>query len=86
MATIMSWVSKNPDRCGGDACIRDSRITIWGLVAYRRLGLLDADILRAVKGLTAADLETAWEYADANPEEIDLAIKENEDGEEGFVE
>jgi uncharacterized protein (DUF433 family) len=86
MTTTASWVSKQPGRCRGDACVRDSRITVWGLVAYRRLGMPDAEILRAVQGLTPADLEAAWEYAAANPEEIDHAIRENEAGEEGFVE
>ncbi len=86
MTVTASWISKKPDRCGGDACVRDTRITVWGLVAYRRLGLSDAEILRAVQGLTPADLEAAWEYAAANAEEIDRAIRENEEGEEGFVE
>jgi len=36
--------------------------------------------------LTATDLEAAWEYAAAHPQEIDRAIRENEEGEEGFVE
>jgi len=46
----------------------------------------DADILGAVQGLTPADLQAAWEYAAVNAEEIDQAIRENEEGEEGFVE
>jgi uncharacterized protein (DUF433 family) len=60
MPTTASWISKQPDRCGGDACVRDSRITVWGLLSYRRLGMSDAEILRAVQGLTPADLEAAW--------------------------
>jgi uncharacterized protein (DUF433 family) len=86
MAATASWVSKKPDRCGGDACVRDTRITVWGLIAYRRLGMSDAEILRAVQGLTPADLEAAGEYAAAHPQEIDEAIRANEEGEEGFVE
>jgi uncharacterized protein (DUF433 family) len=86
MATATSWTSKMPGRCGGDACIRDTRITVWGLVTYRRLGLPDSGILRAVQGLTPADLEAAWDYAASNPGEIDEAIRENEAGEEGPVE
>jgi uncharacterized protein (DUF433 family) len=85
MTTTASWISKKPDRCG-DACIRDTRITVWGLVAYRRLGMSDAEILHAVQGLTRDDLEAAWEYAAAHVEEIDQAIRDNEAGEEGFVE
>ena len=30
MAVTASWISKKPDRCGGDACVRDTRITVWG--------------------------------------------------------
>ena len=86
MAATASWISKKPDRCGGDACVRDTRITVWGLAAYRRLGMTDAEILRAVVGLTATDLDAAGEYAAAHPEEIDEAIRANEEGEEGFVE
>jgi uncharacterized protein (DUF433 family) len=86
MPLTASWISKEPDRCGGDACVRDSRITVWGLVAYKRLGASDSEILRAVQGATAADLEAAWEYAAAHPDEIDDAIRSNEEGEEGFVE
>ncbi len=81
-----SWISKRPDRCGGDACVRDTRITVWGLANYRRLGLSDAEILKAYPSLMPADLEATWQYASANEEEIDRAIRENEEGEEGFVE
>lgn len=86
MPTTASWISKKAGRCGGEACIRDTRITVWGLVSYRRLGMSDAEILAAVQGLTADDLQAAWEYTAENPAEIDRAIQENEEGEEGFVE
>ena len=86
MPATASWISKKPDRCGGDACIRDSRITVWGLVAYRRLGMSDNEIIQAVQGVTPADLEVAWEYAGTHADEIDEAIRTNEEGKEGFVE
>jgi uncharacterized protein (DUF433 family) len=86
MTPTTSWISKKADRCGGDACVRDSRITVWGLEAYRRLGLSDEKILEAVQGLTPADLAAAWDYVASHPEEIDRSIRENEEGEEGFVE
>jgi uncharacterized protein (DUF433 family) len=78
MTTAASWISKRPGRCGGDACIRDTRITVWGLVEYRRLGSADKDILRAVQGLTLVDLKAAWDYAAAHPGEIEKALWENE--------
>lgn len=86
MNTTASWISKMPGRCGGDACVRDHRITVWGLVRSRQLGMSDSEIMESVQGLTPADLEAAFEYAEAHPEEIEQAIRENEEGEEGFVE
>ena len=33
-----SWVQETPGVCGGRACIRNTRITVWGVVNSRRLG------------------------------------------------
>ncbi len=71
-------VRKTPGVCGGDACIRKTRIPVWVLVGYRDLGRRDADLLLDYPGLSAKDLEAAWAYAEENPEEIRLAIAENE--------
>ena len=86
MTTSTSWISKKPDRCGGDACVRDIRIPVWSVVNYRRLGATDEDILRAFPSLTSADLEAAFAYAATHAQEIETAIRENEEGEEGLVE
>jgi uncharacterized protein (DUF433 family) len=74
MTTTTSWVSKKADRCGGDACIRDTRITVWGLVEWRRLGLTDAQIRESIQGLTQADRDSAWDYYASHTDEIDAAI------------
>jgi uncharacterized protein (DUF433 family) len=84
--TRAAWIEKRSDRCGGDACIRDTRIPVWVLVNYRRLRGSDAELLRDYPSLTAADLEAAWRYYKGHEEEIDRAIRENEEGEEGLVE
>lgn len=86
MPVTTDRISKTPDVCGGDACIRGHRIPVWILVGYRRLGVGDAELLRYYPSLTLADLQAAWEYAAANGQEIDQAIQENEEGEEGLVE
>ena len=74
-----SWIQKTPGVCGGDACIRDTRITVWGLVQRRKHGLADAEVLRRVPSLTPADLEVAWDYYQSNRDEIEQAIRENEE-------
>jgi type III restriction enzyme len=77
--TTHSWVQKTPDVCGGDACIRKTRITVWGLVLGRRLGATDARLLENTVGLTPDDLAVAWDYYRRNRIEIDDAIRLNEE-------
>ena len=72
-------IKKTPGVCGGDACVGNTRIQVWVLVGYRRLGCSDAELFKCYPHLTAADLVNAWAYADAYPEEIDTAIRENEE-------
>ena len=63
---------------GGDACIVRTRIAVWTLEAYRRLGWTDTQILANFPTLRPADLILAWFYVDANPEEIEQALQEQE--------
>ena len=74
-----SWIQKTPEVSGGDACVRNTRITVWGLVEWKQLGLTEPEIISRIQGLTAADLEAAWEYYEKNREEIEQAIRENEE-------
>lgn len=67
-------VQKTPDVCGGEACIRRTRIAVWMLVMDRKLGATDADVLGQHEGLTQADLDAAWDYYRTNPVEIERAI------------
>jgi uncharacterized protein (DUF433 family) len=76
-STRKSWVQKTPGVCGGDACIRNTRITVNRLVEWRKLGLSDARILEIIQGLTPEDLAAAWEYYRLNPAEIDEEIRLN---------
>ena len=73
-----TWVEKRPGVCGGDARIRKTRITVWGLVQRRNLGLSDAEILERLPDLTQVDLDAAWDYYRQHPEEVDQAIREDE--------
>lgn len=74
-----SWIQKTPDVCGGDACIRNSRITVHGLVHYRQLGFSDQQLLEMIQGLTPDDVAAAWDYYARYPAEIEEAIRLNEE-------
>ena len=88
-ALILAWLAHDltdafpgieaqPGICGGEPCIADARIPVWLLVAARREGLSDADLLQAYPSLDAEQLSQAWAYARAHPVEIDTAIAANE--------
>ncbi len=62
---------------GGEACIVRTRIPVWTLENYRRLGWTEAAILENFPSLRAVDLVNAWAYADAHLEEMDKAINAN---------
>jgi uncharacterized protein (DUF433 family) len=80
LRTHETWIEKRPNVFGGDACIRDTRYNLWGLVEWRRLGLADAEILRRHPDLTRDDLSTAWNYFAEHPEEIERALWLNRAG------
>jgi uncharacterized protein (DUF433 family) len=62
------------DSYSADACIAGTRIPVWLLISYQRQGAKDADILEQYPQLSAADLVTAWLYAEAFPDEINTTI------------
>ena len=72
-------VVKTPGVCGGSACIRGTRLAVWGLAEWRRLGWGDARFFDAYPQLTVADLAAAWSYEATNREEIDREIRENQE-------
>jgi uncharacterized protein (DUF433 family) len=60
--------------CGGHPCIRNTRIPVWTLVAFRQQGADDQELLRNYPTLTQDDLTAAWAYYKQHPEECDRAI------------
>jgi uncharacterized protein (DUF433 family) len=60
----------------GEARIGNTQIAVWEVVNAKDLGYSDGDILQAYPQLTATDLATAWDYAEAHPQEIALALQE----------
>ena len=72
-------IQKTPGVMGGEACIRKTRIPVWLLVSYRCQGASDAHILEGHPDLSAANLVNAFSYADTHFDEIETAIREQED-------
>jgi len=67
-------IRRTPGVCGGEACLRMSRIAVWMLEEARRAGVSDDDLLTDYPDLKEDDLAAAWRYVEEHREEIDLAI------------
>jgi len=76
---VAPWVQKTEGVCGGATRIRNTRHTVWGLVEWRQLGLSDAEILKRHPDLTQADLNAAWAHYERNREEVERAIRQNQE-------
>jgi uncharacterized protein (DUF433 family) len=72
-------IEKTSGVAGGEACIVRTRIPVWVLEGYRRLGWSEARLLENYPTLRAADIVNAWAYVDAHGDEIQMAIKQNEE-------
>jgi len=78
VARAWSGIERSAGVIGGDACLVRTRIPVWLLESYRRLGWSEARILENFPALRAADLVNAWAYRDSHSDEIDQAIREQD--------
>lgn len=74
-------IVSTPDVCGGAARLVRTRIPVWTLESFRRLGASDEVLLDAYPTLVPADLEQARAYAEEHADEIDTLIRENDEEE-----
>lgn len=74
-----SWIEHAPGVCGGDARIRATRYTVHGLVEWKRIGLSDERILERHPDLTLVDLQMAWWYYGIHKDEIEQALRREEE-------
>ncbi|WP_083234176.1 DUF433 domain-containing protein [Candidatus Marithrix sp. Canyon 246] len=69
-----TFIQHTPDVCGGNACIRDTRIPVWMLVSLHSQGATDQELLKDYPSLTLMDLKAAWDYYQDHKNEINQAI------------
>jgi uncharacterized protein (DUF433 family) len=77
IADQLPGIEFDPRVCGGSARIAGTRIPVWSLESWRRLGASDDEILRNHPSLQASDLLNAWQYVTRHALEIDREISEN---------
>ncbi|MGH9842823.1 MAG: DUF433 domain-containing protein [Blastocatellia bacterium] len=92
-AQLLQWVVRDlgeafpgiestPGICGGSARIVRTRIPVWVLEQFRRLGKTESELLAAYPTLRAEDLTNAWAYVRSHRVEIDEDIRQNDEDED----
>ncbi len=71
-------IQHTPGVCGGEACIGMTRVAVWILEEARRAGVGDLELLKDYPAISVFDLEAAWQYVESHREEIDQAIRLNQ--------
>ena len=59
--------------------MRNTRIPVSVLESFCRLGMNESQLLDNYATLTATDLANAWAYAAAFPDDIEIAIRKNDE-------
>ncbi|EDN69098.1 protein containing DUF433 [Beggiatoa sp. PS] len=72
-------IQHTPGVCGGEACIRQTRIPVWTLVSLRSQGATDNELLEEYPGLAQTDLEATWRYYQNHQNDIEQAIAKQDD-------
>lgn len=71
-------IQRTPGVCGGEACVGMTRIPVWTLEEARRADVGDLELLKDYPGISVFDLEAAWQYVETHREEIEQAIRLNQ--------
>lgn len=79
-ALMAKMVRKTPGVCGGNACIRDTRIAVWTVISLGTQGADDEELLLDFQALTDFDVLAARAYYQLNREEINNLIASHERG------
>ena len=80
MATVppVAGIERTAGVCGGDPCVRRTRIPVWVLVRARQLGSSDEEILEDYPTLSRHDLDNTWCYYEQHRADIDQQIADDE--------
>ena len=73
--TVYSHVTKDPQVCGGKACIDGTRIRVLDLVCLFRDGVSPQEMLGAYPSLNLAQVYAALSYYHENSQEIDSDLE-----------
>ena len=75
--TVYSHITKDPEVCGGRACIDGTRIRVVDIACLQREGYTPDKMLEVYPSLNLAQVHAALSYYYENPQEIENALQED---------
>ncbi|MFO0792433.1 MAG: DUF433 domain-containing protein [Candidatus Brocadiaceae bacterium] len=72
------YISKQKGVCGGRSVIEGTRIPIWSIIKWYKVGMSVEDIIREFPQLTPSKVHDAFSYYYDNQGEVEKDIVENE--------
>ncbi len=79
-AQVYAHISKDPEVCGGKACIDGTRIRVMDIVGLHQHGYAPEKMLNVYSiPLTLAQVYAALTYYYDHPEEIEASFKEDQE-------
>ena len=73
------YISKGKKVCGNRSILTGTRIPVWSIIKWYKLGMSVEDIIRDFSQLTPSQIHDAFSYYYDNQEEIENDIIENEE-------
>lgn len=78
-SNIHPYISSKKGVCGGRSIIKGTRIPVWSVIKWYKVGLSLEEILREFSQITPAQIHDAFSYYYDNQKEIEKDIADNED-------
>ena len=75
--TVYSHITKDPEVCGGRACIDGTRIRVVDIAYLQREGYTPERMLETYPSLNLAQIHAALSYYYENQQEIEHALQED---------
>jgi type III restriction enzyme len=76
--SIGAMIERTPGICGGRARLAGTRVPVHRVAGYYRLGYSPEEMLTALNSLSLQQIYAALAHALANPDEMDAALREEE--------
>ena len=73
------YITSAKDVCGGVPIIQGTRISVWSIIKWYKIGMTIEEILREFPQLTPSQVHDAFSYYYDHSELIEKEILENED-------